>query len=113
MKYKAILADPPWTFKTRSKKGRGRSADAWYNTLTIEEIQSFPVSDYADLNCVLFLWVTDPFLETAFTVIKHWGFSFKTVGFYWIKTSKDGSTFPIGTGYYTRANPEQCLLATK
>jgi N6-adenosine-specific RNA methylase IME4 len=113
MKYQAILADPPWNFKTFSKKGRGRSADAWYDVLTLEEIRSFPVSDYADDSCILFLWVTDPFLQVAFSVIEHWGFTYKTVGFYWVKTSKDGSSFPIGTGYYTRANPETCLLATK
>ena len=25
-----ILADPPWKFLTRSVKGKGRSADGWY-----------------------------------------------------------------------------------
>ena len=25
--YKVIYADPPWTFATYSKKGKGRSAD--------------------------------------------------------------------------------------
>jgi hypothetical protein len=30
-----------------------------------------------------------------------------------LKTTKDGAGFPIGCGYWTRANPEQCLLATR
>lgn len=74
---------------------------------------------WADEDCVLFLWVTDTHLEQAFEVIKSWGFQYKTVGFYWMKTVKDRNDFlrpkdfPIGTGYWTRANPEQCLLATQ
>jgi N6-adenosine-specific RNA methylase IME4 len=112
-KYKVILADPPWSFATYSRKGKGRSAEAWYDTMSMAEIMAFPVEEMADDHCMLFLWVTDPQLETAFSVIKRWGFTYKTVGFYWIKTSKDGKSFPISTGYYTRANPEQCLLATR
>jgi MT-A70 len=38
---------------------------------------------------------------------------YKTVGFYWSKTAKDGASYPIGTGYWTCANPELCLLATR
>ena len=113
MKYKAILADPAWSFKTYSHKGQGRSAAAWYDTMTLPEIKAFPVEDMAENNCMLFLWVTDPFLEIGFSVIKEWGFTYKTVAFYWVKTTKDGKRFPIGTGYYTRANPEQCLLAVR
>jgi N6-adenosine-specific RNA methylase IME4 len=38
------------------------------------------------------------------------------VGFYWVKLnslSKSNSEFFTGLGYWTRANPEQCLLATR
>lgn len=63
-------------------------------------------------DCVLFLWVTDPMIPQGLEVMKSWGFMFKTVGFYWAKTGIDGEKFPMGIGYYTRANPEQCLLGT-
>jgi N6-adenosine-specific RNA methylase IME4 len=47
----------------------------------------------------------------------HWGLSFRTVGFYWAKTSHAGGIlgprFPMGTGKYTRANPEQCWILRK
>jgi len=41
------------------------------------------------------------------------GFSYRTVAFTWVKTRAGRGTFPIGLGYWTRANPEQCLLATR
>src|ERR1700730_15421763 len=76
-------------------------------------MRSRPVADWAAGDCVLFLWATDPLLPRAFEVIAAWGFAYKTVAFTWAKTTKDGAGFPIGCGYWTRANPEQCLLATR
>jgi N6-adenosine-specific RNA methylase IME4 len=111
--YNVIYADPPWRFKTRSRLGEGRSPSAYYDTMTPAEIAAYPVQQYAAQDCVLLMWTTDPFLEASFSVIKAWGFRYKTVGFYWIKTGKDYIGRPIGTGYWTRANPELCLLATR
>jgi N6-adenosine-specific RNA methylase IME4 len=59
------------------------------------------------------MWTTDPLLEKSFEVIKAWGFTFKTPGFVWAKTNAKSGTYFMGCGYYTRANPEYCLLATK
>ena len=42
-----------------------------------------------------------------------WGFSFKTVAFVWIKLNRKASTLFTGMGYWTRANAEICLLATR
>ena len=60
----------------------------------------------------LFLWVTDPFLEKSFELIKRWGFTYKTVAFTWVKTTQMNKHFK-GMGYWVRKNPEMCLLATK
>jgi N6-adenosine-specific RNA methylase IME4 len=46
-------------------------------------------------------------------VIEAWGFKYKTVGFTWAKTNKKTLGFFTGLGYWTRGNPEMCLLATK
>ena len=59
------------------------------------------------------MWITDPFLEKSFKVIKSWGFTYKTVAFTWAKQNKKSDSFFTGLGYWTRANPEMCLLATK
>jgi N6-adenosine-specific RNA methylase IME4 len=108
-----ILADPPWTFATYSRKGKGRSAEAHYDCMSLADIKALPVADWAAPDCALFLWATDPSLPQALEVIEAWGFAYKTVAFTWAKTTKDGAGFPIGCGYWTRANPEQCLLATR
>jgi hypothetical protein len=34
-RYRVIYADPPWRFATYSDKGKGRSAEAYYDCLTI------------------------------------------------------------------------------
>jgi N6-adenosine-specific RNA methylase IME4 len=119
-KYSVIYADPPWYFKNFSKKGEGRNAVSHYDCMTIEAICNLPVNEIADKDCILFLWATDPLLPSAIDVIKAWGFSYKTVGFYWAKTNKNVDVdslsekdFFCGLGYWTRANVEQCLLATK
>lgn len=109
----AILADPPWRFSTYSECGRDRCADKHYETPSIDQLFRLPVSSLAAANCALFLWATDPQLPDAFELLNRWGFSYKTVGFYWVKTNKISDGYFTGCGYWTRANPEQCLFGTK
>jgi N6-adenosine-specific RNA methylase IME4 len=118
--YGVIYADPPWTFSTYSRKGKGRSAEAYYDCLSLEEIKAIPIRRWAAKNCVLFLWATDPLLAQALEVIKAWEFTYKTVGFHWAKLKQSvnrdfytDSSFFSGLGFWTRANPELCLLATR
>ena len=113
IKYSALLVDPPWHFATYSARGRGRCADRHYTCLPLDAIKAMPVADMVTDDSVLFLWTTDTHLLQALEVIEAWGFVYKTVGFYWAKTTKDGKRFPIGLGHWTRANPEMCLLATR
>lgn len=118
--YQVIYADPPWYFKNFSVKGEGRNAVSHYDCMDFGELCKMPIRDYAATDCMLFLWAIDPMLPKAYELIEKWGFEFKTVGFYWIKTNKNSDPealserdFFTGMGYWTRANPEQCLLATK
>lgn len=112
-KYNIIYADPPWTFKTYSDKGKGRSAEKHYSCMTKEDIQRLPINDLADKDAVLFLWVTYPCLIEGIELIEKWGFTYKTCGFSWIKLNRKSDTPFTGMGYYTRSNNEICLLATK
>ena len=112
-KYNIIYADPPWSFKTYSKKGNKKSPLRYYNTMTKAEIDSLPVKNIAEKDCVLFLWVTYPKLLECITTIQEWGFTYKTCAFSWVKRNKKSDGFFIGLGYWTRANNEICLLATK
>ena len=72
-----------------------------------------PVSNIADDNCVLFLWVTMPKLNECWELIEKWGFNYKTVAFTWVKRNKKSLTWFWGMGSWTRANAELCLLSTK
>jgi N6-adenosine-specific RNA methylase IME4 len=115
-KYGAIYADPPWSFRNWSAKGTGRNAVSHYECLDFSKIAELPIADFAADNCALFLWAADPLLPRAMELIRSWGFEYKTVAFYWVKlnsAAKHETDYFTGLGYWTRANPEQCLLATR
>jgi hypothetical protein len=84
------------------------------------DIQRMPVADLAAPDCVLFMWATWPMLPEALDTIAAWGFEYKTCAFSWIKADarqteffQDDVTPYMGLGYWTRANSEVCLLATR
>ena len=120
-RYSVVYADPPWNFSTWSKKGQGRSATAHYDCMSQKDMEALPVADWAAPDSVLLMWTTDTHLPRALDLIEAWGFTYKTIGFTWAKLNqsageKDEYTdkdFFTGMGYWTRANPEQCLLATR
>lgn len=112
-KYNIIYADPPWSYKVYSKKGSGRSAESHYPTMSLEDIQALPVKDLAATDCILFMWTTIPLLQDCFSVMNAWGFVYKTVAFVWIKRNRKSDSLFWGMGYWTRANAEFCMLATK
>ncbi len=112
-KYKIIYADPPWTYpKTGGKKSSRGMAKQFYQTMTLEEICSLRVQEISDDDSILFTWTTFPQIPNALKVIEAWGFTYFGLGFNWVKKTSTGVDF-FGMGYWTRANPEICLLATK
>jgi N6-adenosine-specific RNA methylase IME4 len=111
MKYGAILADPGWTFTARSAKGEGRAPK--YRKMSVAEIATLPVQDFAAKDCALFLWANGPRLPEMFEVIGGWGFEYKAIAFCWAKRSRRDRAWHFGLGFGTRANAEICLLATR
>ena len=112
-KYSIIYADPPWHYRTYSEKGKGRSADQHYPTMSIEQIKALPVETLAADDCALFMWITFPCMKEAFEVLEAWGFQYKTVAFVWVKQNRVSDSLFWGMGYWTRSNAEICVLATK
>lgn len=114
--YNIIYADPPWKYNDKmtmqGKHGLIRGAASFYDTMTVAQMKSLPIQKLASDNCILFIWVTMPFLTSVFELISSWGFKYKTCGFVWIKRTKTGKTH-LGMGHYTRGNAELCLIATK
>lgn len=111
-RYKIIYADPPWNYENWGE-GAQRNVQEKYPTMTVEDICAIPVKNIADDNCILFMWATYPRLKEAFQVITAWGFEYKTVAFVWVKQNEQTPSLFWGMGYWTRANSEICMLATK
>lgn len=112
MKYQVITADPPWDFTTYSDKAQ-KSAKQHYPVMNTAAIMKMPVASVAADDSILLLWATWPNLVDGIRVGEAWGFTYKTLGFIWVKRSVQGSGWHTGLGYYTRANSEPCLLFTK
>lgn len=118
MKYAAIYADPPWRFRTWSETNQAKAASRHYNLMTLPEIAALPVADMAAVDCALFMWCVNPMLPQALEVMAAWGFTFKTIGFVWAKTTRRSvpswaPRWHFGLGYWTRANCEYCLIGTR
>lgn len=121
---KTIYADPPWHFVARSDAGEGRSANRHYTTGAIERIMADlePVRAIAADDCTLLMWMVDWCPRDALDLIEALGFAHKTTAFTWAKTTKTSGmptdvfsdqSWHMGQGYWTRANPEDCWLATR
>ena len=113
--YSIIYADPPWTYKDKRATHPRMSggASSHYSTLETPQIEDLPVRAITAKNCMLFLWATFPNLIEALRVVDAWGFTYKTLGFSWIKTNKKNGKPFFGIGYYTKSNCEVCLLGVK
>jgi N6-adenosine-specific RNA methylase IME4 len=120
-KFKSIGMDPQWKFLTRSEAGEGRSANIHYKTEEVDKIKQLPVGELAADDCALYMWMVDWCPQDALDLISHYGFEHITTAFTWVKTNGDDpdmrvwdkSTFAMGQGYWSRANPEDCWLATR
>jgi len=111
--YNIIYADPPYHFKNWNKDQEKVLKKVPYPTMNDEDIKNLPVRDVSEKDCVLFIWVTYPKLLDGIETIKRWGFEYKTCAFSWVKQNKKSDGLYMGMGYWTRANNEICLLATK
>lgn len=119
-RYPVVHLDPPWNWMARSPKGLGRSPK--YPKLDVDEMKKLPIRELACKESVLLMWATMPFLGQAIDLGQSWGFIYKTNAFTWIKSTKqaaklslpveDNRNWANGTGYWTMANAELCLLFT-
>lgn len=95
--FRTIVADPPWKYGKWGKASvpnyvghEPKESRMPYATMTVEEIVTLPVADYAADNCDMYLWTTQKYLPDAFKVLEAWGFKYcQTLT--WCKT-------PMGTG---------------
>lgn len=90
MKFKVIVADPPWPFKDTLKMSEvPRGAEANYSVMTIKDIKELPMKQFIDPNgSILALWVPSSLLQEGLDTMKEWGFSHKQT-YIWVKTKKE------------------------
>jgi N6-adenosine-specific RNA methylase IME4 len=88
MRYRTILADPPWPIawtggSATRVNGRGErhvnhkfKSDLPYDRMSIDAICALPVSDLAEADAHLYLWIPDEFLieGVGARVVRAWGF---------------------------------------
>lgn len=90
MKYRTIVADPPWpqmggsgfdgrAYDTRVKRNVGsrtnsKSRPLPYPTMSVREITALPVEEMAETDAHLYLWATNRYVRHAYDVADGWGF---------------------------------------
>lgn len=109
-KFQIIYVDPPWSYNDKKCEG---AAEKQYNCISLSDLCSLPVKEIAAKDCVLFMWATYPKIEDALSLIRAWGFEYKSITFQWIKQNRSGKGFFFGLGRWTRGNTECCLIAVK
>lgn len=115
MCFSVLYADPPWAFRRSAliNRGHARAVEKEYPTMQPDEIAALPVGLIAEPNAVLFLWATGPKLPQALSVMRSWGFEYRTIAFVWIKLTTRADKPFFGMGFYTRANAELVLVGTR
>ena len=88
--------------------------------MSLADIKALPVADWAAPDCVLLLWVTDPLLEQGDGRDPRLGLHIQDGRLLLgqaeqidARCSYSERDFFTGLGFWTRANPELCLLATR
>lgn len=126
MTYSAIIADPPWQYASPralvGNGGRGNigankiiqaDVNQHYKTMSLDEIKNISIP--SNKNCLLFMWVTNPFLcdGSGTDVVKAWGFEPKSI-ITWVKIHATSEIRPsMKTGHWFRSASEHVIFATK
>lgn len=110
-----ILADPAWSFLTYSGESVPQRAEKQhYEVMSLEDLKAMPVADLAAKDCVLIMWVIGSHLDQAIELGRHWGFTYKTDLFTWVKVGKnDPKVRPISLGKWSRKQTEQALIFSR
>ncbi len=112
MKYRTIVADPPWPYteafaQIHSRAGRV-TKPLPYEHLSIEEIVGLPVDNFAATDARLFCWTTNRFLPDTFPILAAWGFEYRQT----VVWHKAGNPSPWG-GSVGPNHAEFLLVATR
>jgi N6-adenosine-specific RNA methylase IME4 len=112
-RFATILADPPWRFTNRTGKIAPEHVRlSRYGTMSLDEIASLPISNFAKPTAHLYLWCPNALLPEGLAVMEAWGFSYKS-NIVWHKVRKDGGSDGRGVGFYFRNVTELILFGVR
>jgi N6-adenosine-specific RNA methylase IME4 len=78
VKYRTIVADPPWAYHEGWPVNRGQNAGTRiglpYGAMTLEAIHALPVAGMAEDDAHLLMWTTNRYVREAYAVAESWGF---------------------------------------
>jgi N6-adenosine-specific RNA methylase IME4 len=110
MRYRTIVADPPWHYDsariTTTGKQRRAEAIAHYPSMVDDDLAALPISDLAEDDAHLYLWVTCPLLFRAEPIARAWGFEYRSL----ITWHKLGT---LGMGFHFRNQTEHVLFCVR
>jgi N6-adenosine-specific RNA methylase IME4 len=113
LRYKTILADPPWRFTNRTgKMAPEHRRLSRYNTMTMSDIAGLPLAEITAETAHLYLWVPNALLPEGIEILRTWGFEYKS-NIVWHKIRKDGGSDGRGVGFYFRNVTELVLFGVK
>ena len=106
MRYRTIVADPPWP-SPFGKLGASHRANplAHYSTMELADIRALSVSELAEDSAHLYLWVMNSNVPEGWRVAEAWGFRPLTM-LTWCKPQP-------GVGQWFRNNTEHVLFCTR
>jgi len=112
-RFATILADPPWQFTNKTGKvAPEHKRLSRYRTMTLDDIKLLPVSEIAADTAHVYLWCPNALLPEGLSVMKAWGFNYKS-NIVWHKVRKDGGSDGRGVGFYFRNVTELILFGVR
>jgi N6-adenosine-specific RNA methylase IME4 len=94
MKFRVIVADPPWSFSDQLKMSDvKRGSQANYDVMTNSDIRELPMEQFiSPTGSLIALWVPGSLLQDGMDTMKAWGFEQKQT-YVWVKNKK----LPVST----------------
>ncbi len=91
MKYRTIVADPPWQMPSGGQRTGFRQPGSPsllpYEAMKVGQMASLPVVDLAEHDAHLYLWTINAFVEPSYKLARRWGFRPVTL-LTWCKTPR-------------------------
>jgi N6-adenosine-specific RNA methylase IME4 len=104
-RYATIVMDPPWDWGDEGDQDQLGRARPQYGTMPYGDLLALPVGDWADVDCHIYLWITNRSLPKGFALLEQWGFRYVSC-LTWVKPS-------FGMGNYFRGQTEHVLFGVR